>query len=135
MYMVFGMAANIYILFLLIYLIIFGGKISKRLKRYVIFFFPTYTMIFILFFPVSRYGLDSYRLLKLKKCLVSESYENFKEITSREKILKEKIKYSRHIFYEVENAKKEMKLFAEALQNTEGVKKEFIPIRELENMI
>ena len=50
MYMVFGMAANIYILFLLIYLIIFGGKISKRLKRYVIFFFPTYTMIFILFF-------------------------------------------------------------------------------------
>lgn len=127
-------------IFIIITGLLFIGLFNKKVRKYIISLYLVYFFgVFIIFFPINKYGTDMIALYFLKKKLVPESFIYFKENVNSKKETKDKILFAYPFYYElkffIKQSEKEYKLMAKELENTKGIEKNFILINETENII
>lgn len=102
-------------------------KIRKSIvKLYIMYFLG----IFVMFFPINRYGANIITFNFLKRKLTPKSFLFYKKDTASKKTLKEKIilsySLSRDIKYQIKKLDNEIEAVEKELKNVKGINKNFI---------
>lgn len=120
-------------------IILIIGLYNKKIRKFIILLYSVYFLgIFVIFFPINKYGADIITINFIKKRITPDSFIWLKEEIDSKKI-EEKIflvyRLSSDIKYQTKKIKKEFTFVEKELRNLKGIEKNFVPFVDTANKI
>lgn len=105
---------------------------KKKRKKFIILLYLVYFLeIFVIFFPINKYGADIFTVNFLKRKLTPDSFIKFKSDLASKKTLKEKISLSYGLAKDIKYRIKELELVEKELEKTKEIEKKFILLTDI----